>query len=167
MARWSLLAIFLFGCSEYRFQDDPDAVDLDGDDGPDAGADSDADLVDTGAPDGDDSGDTDFHVDTDTSDTDTHVDTDTSDTDTTADTGTVDTDSGVDTGEIPEIPPDVCDIAMQVAGWLDQYQVPNDGQVHYCHAGSGNYTLVTSSISSCMTHLGHNWDVFPATLCDS
>lgn len=149
------LVTLLIGCSEYRFAEAPDHGDL-GADGTDLDADGSSDTtegVDTSVPandetyEGDDSG----------------VDTNTMDTGTDDDSGT-DTALHTDTGEIPE---DVCDIAVQIAGWLDQYQVAGDGRVFYCHSGSGNYTLIEADISACIPHLRHEWDVFPTTLCDS
>ena len=63
---------------------------------------------------------------------------------------------------------DECDWAQAVAGWLDGLQTPYDGRVLYCHSSSGtNFVFVDSDINSCLTHVGHAYDIFPTTLCDS
>jgi hypothetical protein len=143
-----LLLTSLFACTDYGFGSEP-VVGTDGS--------GDTDVTATG------DGDTDPTNDTDSGDGTVGDDTDPTDD---TDPGT-DTDTGTDT-DPPDIPTDDdCDIAVDLDGWLDQFQVAGDGRVYYCHAGSGNYTMVESNIDSCIKHLDHEWDVFPSTLCDS
>lgn len=109
---------------------------------------------------------------------DTNEPSDTSEPDTAVDTGEgtdteeedpVTEDTAMDTGTVPSEPVEAdCVQAESIPDWLDQFQVPNDGKVYFCHSGSGSsYTIVNSDISSCMAHLSHSHDVFPTTLCDS
>lgn len=63
---------------------------------------------------------------------------------------------------------DFCDKASRVTGYLDTFQVPDDGRVVFCHRQGGpHFTAIDTSISACMPHLDHTYDVFPSTLCDS
>jgi hypothetical protein len=162
MHRWLLAALpsLLFACSDYGFgghangvvvSEDPDTDIAEGDG-----------LVDTAL-----FTDTDVHeiVEND-ADTDTDGDTD-ADADTDGDTdGDTDADADTDT-DVPEIPDDACEQAVELDGYLDQFEVPGDGRVFYCHSGSGNYVQIESNISSCLPHLNHSHDVFPTTLCGS
>ena len=143
------LALTLWGCTEYGFGSDPVPNGR-------AGGDTDVALI------GD--GDTDPSHDTDSGEG-TIVD-NPDDTDPTDDTGA---DQDTDGGEIPDIPTkDDCALAVDIFDWLDQFQVPGDDRVYFCHSGSGgNYSMVGANVDSCLKHLDHPHDIFPATLCDT
>jgi hypothetical protein len=88
------------------------------------------------------------------------------DSDTLEDTAVEDTEG--ETTEVIEPKEDDCLLAETIFGWLDQFQVPNDGKVYFCHSGTGgSYTIVNSDISSCQAHTSHPYDKFPTTICDS
>jgi len=59
----------------------------------------------------------------------------------------------------------VCTQAAATPGFLDQFQVPNDGMVSYCHDSAGQLTYVQTSVGTCMTHVGHVADIYPTTIC--
>ena len=62
----------------------------------------------------------------------------------------------------------ICQHAADIDGYLDAFETAGDGKVLYCHSSSGkNYVLVESDIDSCLTHMGHKYDIFPTTLCGS
>ena len=55
-----------------------------------------------------------------------------------------------------------------MAGFLDPLQTPGDGKVIFCHSSGGsNYVYNDTSISSCLTHISHAYDIMPTTICDS
>ncbi|TNE84182.1 MAG: hypothetical protein EP330_30660 [Deltaproteobacteria bacterium] len=93
-------------------------------------------------------GDSDVDSDAD-SDADSDVDTDAdADADSDADAD-ADTDVPVDTSDENAL----CAYAAYTAGFLDQFQDPNDGSVLFCHKdGQGRYGLVNSSFNSCQRH---------------
>ncbi|MFZ5475750.1 MAG: hypothetical protein ACOZNI_03150 [Myxococcota bacterium] len=73
---------------------------------------------------------------------------------------------GGDTGDVDV--DDVCRLAANLTGYLDDFQTPEDGKVVFCHSGSGeDYVLVDSDVDACSAHVQHRWDVFPTTGCDS
>ena len=162
MRIWLATAVLAIGCSEYgigKGDEGPDLVEADTDTDVDADADADMDA-DTDA-DADMDADTDADADADAdADTDTDADAD-ADADTDSDTDT----DALHTGDLTE--EEICQNAALVAGFLDAYQTPNDGQVTYCHGTGGGYNYLNTSISACETHANHNNDIFPTTLCDS
>lgn len=88
---------------------------------------------------------------------------------TVGDDPTIDTDGGGGETDTPDIPTaDDCTRAVELDGWLDQFQVQGDDRVLFCHSGSGgHYSMVEANIDSCLKHLRHPGDVFPTLLCDS
>ena len=152
-----MIVWLLAGCSDYGFGKDPNRHDP-------TDTDVDTDHADTGESRPDTADTFDSAID-ETGDTDTDAD---SDSDTDADTDAdSDSDTDIDTGSL-YIPQDACEYAVQIDGYLDQFETAGDGRVLYCHSGSGhNYNLVESSVDSCIPHLAHIFDIFPTTLCGS
>lgn len=64
--------------------------------------------------------------------------------------------------------PEICETAANLVGYLDGYQTAGDGKVLFCHSQNGNkWVYIESDISACLPHLGHAYDIFPTTGCDS
>jgi hypothetical protein len=62
----------------------------------------------------------------------------------------------------------ICTTAANQLGYLDQFQIPDDGKVSFCHSEDGLiYDFINTSNSACLPHVTHTFDLFPTTQCDN